>query len=149
LGHFSCAEEGRALRCDQARVFSPASDSAGVWRTDGFGWRGLSRIELATSEGALTSYVHRFGNREVRFEFSPALPPLSALRGGERFGYAVSLDAAPRVVVGEIVAAREGDAVTLVWTPSQPDWMASHPLTSRLVANGSGYALTLRAGSGS
>jgi hypothetical protein len=118
-------------------------------RSNAFGWRGLNRIELAVSEDALSSYVHRFGDHGFRFDFTPALSPFAVLRGGERFTYAVSLDDASRVVVGEIVAMRDGDAVTLVWTPNQPAWMASHPLTSRLVAKDNGYALTLRAGSGS
>jgi hypothetical protein len=145
LGAFACAPERAALRCDQGRVFAPTTEAGEVWRTAPFGYAGLNHIDLHLSGDALDSYVHRFGAHVFRFDFEPALPPLPRLRGGESFAYAVSLDDAAGVVTGRIAAARDGDTVTLSWAPQTPPIMVSQPMTSVLVTQGEGYALSLRA----
>ena len=146
--HYATAEDG-SLDYERPlpgrRVFAPTTEAGEVWRTAPFGYAGLNQIELHLSGDALDSYVHRFGAHVFRFDFEPALPPLPRLRGGESFAYAVSLDDAAGVVTGRIAAARDGHTVTLSWAPQTPPIMVSQPMTSVLVTQGEGYALSLRA----
>lgn len=143
LGVFACDQEGMALRCDEDRIFRPA---AGGLRTAPFGYAGLSAVELQLTQGAAAAYVHRFGDHSFRFDFSPPLPPLASLRGGERFAYSVSLDDDANLVTGSIISARSGDDVVLTWTPASPAWMAAQPMTTIVSPRESGYTLSLRAG---
>ena len=147
LGDFACTGGAASLSCDQGRVFTPVAGAAGVWRTAPFGFGGSNLVELRLAGSAVASYTHRFDDHAFRFDFEPALPPLAALRGGESFAYAVSLDGRAPVVRGRISATRaEGGDMVLRWSPETPHWMAAFPLTSRVTPRGAGYGLQLRAG---
>jgi len=145
LGEFACEAADAGLSCSQGRLFERTDENE--LRTGRFGYAGLNQITLTLdAEANVTSYTHAFGEHAFRFEFEPALPSADSLRGGERFGYAVSLDGA-RVVTGAITAVRENGGVALRWTPENPSWMSAHPMTTMLASDRGGYRLTLRAGS--
>lgn len=144
LGDFACDAADGGLSCSEGRLF--AESDARTLRTAPFGYGGANQIEMSMSEsGGVASYTHAFGAHAFRFDFEPALPPPASLRGDERFGYAVSLDG-QRVVTGAITAVRDGETVTLRWTPEAPAWMAEHPMTTSLTLRPGGYGIALRAG---
>lgn len=122
------------------------SEKGTTWRSEGFGIGGFSVIEVREdSRGGVESYSHSFPGHEFRFDFSPSLPRLDALKDGQRFEFRITLDDHRDFVVGSVRATHLSDGAALDWKAESPEWLGQYPWVSEMHGNGvEGYSLALK-----
>jgi hypothetical protein len=130
-----------ARQTDLTKIAS-ISDQLITYTSAPFGFQNMSRIEVQTSKsGDLLGYKHYFGTHVMRIDFDTPLPPAAALKPGQSIHYRISMDDHASLVEGSLVAARDGDALSLSWQNETPEWAKGTRIVSNVVLNQSGYAL--------
>lgn len=134
--------DGVLANTSWGRTFTPGRRGGRVYRSQPLGPDNFIEFETGR-DGGLRRYAHFSRGHSLNFDFRPAIPPASRVRGGERVRFAASFDDRPALMTGEVRIGRpEPGLVTLDWVPAGPAWAVGRDFRSELRLQERGYELT-------
>jgi hypothetical protein len=137
--------EGTGLRNSWGRRFTKVagSDSGSIFRSNSFGFRENSVIEVRTNlTGDIHSYDHRYGEHVFQVQFNPPFPALNSRLQTRLVNYSFSLDGFKDLIKGVLSIEKGQGALNLVWQHNSPNWAKHYPFQTVIHPNATGYNLT-------